>query len=97
MSLEAETKKQVNTSNFTINLASRNGTQLADFIAFCQKSPDFRFWQALSAWSEYDYIIAAQVYGGLGRDPNPADTFDTFSWEGRRHDSSTFLTEPEIH
>lgn len=39
----------------TIHLASQ-------FLLFCVKHPELRFWQALRAWSKYPYIWISKKY-----------------------------------
>ena len=40
---------------------SKNKTQLNSFIEFCCRHPELRFWQALAAWSGYDYIYVSNT------------------------------------
>lgn len=36
---------------------SKNAGVLADFILYCYRHPDERFWQALLNWSEANFIL----------------------------------------
>ena len=47
---------------------------LNDFTKYCTKHPGLRFWQALRAWSEADYIIYKTV-------TEKEEYRDTFYWE----------------
>ena len=49
----------------TIYLASQ-------FLLFCVKHPELRFWQALRAWSGYNYIWISKKY------IENSDLIDTF-------------------
>lgn len=60
----------------TQNLRSRKC--LSSFIKYCVTHPDERFWQALKNWSGY-YAIRAKDFRSM-------DSFDTFYFEGKRHD-----------
>lgn len=51
----------------------RSEPTLSDFVAFCRKHPELRFWQALRAWSEAEYIMY-EKNGVL---------VDTFYWENK--------------
>jgi hypothetical protein len=62
--------------NFKVK--SKNRKVLENFIDYCIKHPDERFWQALRNWSEYRYIFAS----------NDTVTYmpkiiDTFYFEGK--------------
>ena len=30
---------------------------LEDFVAYCLKHPELRFWQALASWSSSDFVL----------------------------------------
>lgn len=51
----------------------RSKPTLGDFVAFCLKHPELRFWQALHAWTRADKIWLENMDG----------THDTFHWTGR--------------
>jgi len=50
---------------------------LIDFIRYCGKHPEQRFWQALRNWSGVKYIYISNESSGEG------ELKDTFYWEGR--------------
>jgi len=63
---------------------TRNSKVLANFVAYCQAHPEQRFWQALRNWSGYSFLFASR---GSGFDNGiRKDFYDTFYWEGKRHD-----------
>ena len=39
----------------------RSQIVLADFVGFCEKNPDLRFWQALAAWTGSDVFLSKGV------------------------------------
>lgn len=49
---------------------------LQEFIDYCAKNPELRFWQALRNWSEVDFLCARQ----LGEDIKG----DTFYWTKKK-------------
>jgi len=56
---------------------------LISFIAYCIQHPEERFWQALKNWSGYECVFVGKC--------NPPYQkweiqYDTFNWEGKRHD-----------
>ena len=55
----------------------RNQEMLNSFVAYCAQHPHERFWQALRNWSGYSDIKAGDENDYL---------WDTFYWEGKRHD-----------
>lgn len=47
-----------------------SGVKLAkEFLAYCEKNPKMRFWQALRNWIKADYVIV--------------DGLDTFYWNDK--------------
>lgn len=48
---------------------------LDDFIAYCRKNPEQRFWQALRNWSGHNFILASKLNDGDGE--------DTFYWSDK--------------
>lgn len=48
-----------------------------EFLQFCKKNPQMRFWQALLAWSELGYIVHMPSIS------RPTMWEDTFFWQGR--------------
>lgn len=52
-------KKNIFTRSMKLYQKSKNKTQLNSFIEFCCRHPELRFWQALAAWSGYDYIYVS--------------------------------------
>lgn len=40
---------------------SKNADLLVDFIRFCGKHPEMRFWQALRNWSGFHSVFVGQV------------------------------------
>lgn len=54
--------------------------QLDSFIDFCREYPELRFWQALRAWSEADYIF----WKGVDLKDGSEKIEDTFYWEKRK-------------
>ena len=61
---------------------TRNSKVLKDFVDFCEKAPDLRFWQALACWSGYDINARDEkicnLWGSLYYQEK-----DTFYWEGK--------------
>ena len=54
---------------------SRNEKTLAAFTAYCKARPTLRFWQALVAWSGFNFVWVGYEADTI--------TFDTFNFEGR--------------
>jgi hypothetical protein len=54
---------------------TRNSKVLKDFIKYCEKYPNQRFWQALRNWANVSYLCVADSHDG--------PEIDTFYWEGR--------------
>lgn len=52
-------KKNIFTRSMKLYQKSNNKTQLNSFTEFCRRHPELRFWQALAAWSGYDYIYVS--------------------------------------
>ena len=67
----------------TQNLKSR--ACLSSFIRYCVTHPELRFWQALKNWSGYQAILTGQYIEGVGLERQ----YDTYNWEGRRHDEES--------
>lgn len=42
---------------------------LKDFIQYCKKHPEQRFWQALTNWSGYNYVLLKELKTDEGVDP----------------------------
>lgn len=55
---------------------TRNSKTLADFVAYCEKHPHERFWQALRNWCGYNFVFVT--------DSKMHSYENTFNWEGRR-------------
>jgi len=55
-------------------MKSKNKAVLNDFVKYCSKYPDLRFWQALRNWSNHNFIYVVDDPSGEG------DTVDTFYW-----------------
>lgn len=60
-------------------MKSQNAALLNDFIGYCEKHPQERFWQALRNWSSWSYILAGTSYLDLTIIP-PQHIKDTFFW-----------------
>jgi hypothetical protein len=68
----------------------RSRKELSSFILYCQNHPEERFWQALLNWSQYSTIYASSDSWALERhNINVTGIYDTFSFEGRRHDEES--------
>ena len=63
-------------------MKTRNSEVLNSFVQYCQEHPDQRFWQALRNWSGYSFLYVTKGSGHI----IPKDMYDTFNWEGKRHD-----------
>ncbi len=48
---------------------------LWDFMDYCIKNPELRFWQALRNWSEYTYIYGSKKGMDYGQFEDLEDTF----------------------
>lgn len=59
-------------------MKNKNQKLLKDFIKYCEKHPEERFWQALRNWSEVDSIIIKKypINGIIYKE-------DTFYFEGK--------------
>lgn len=58
-------------------MKNKNSDTLSDFIDYCYKHPNERFWQALRNWSKAEYIkINNPIDNELG-------DIDTFYFEGK--------------
>jgi len=58
-------------------MKNKNQKLLKNFIKYCEKHPNERFWQALRNWSSF-----GAVYGGeIGREE--LGLIDTFYFEGK--------------
>ena len=65
---------------------TRNSMTLAEFVAYCEKHPDQRFWQALTNWSGASHVYllpsgAWSVY--MGEVIDNAGMVNPYQWEGR--------------
>ena len=58
---------------------NKNKELIDEFTAFCEGHPEMRFWQALRAWTGFDYIVAKNETGYAGQNTEE----DTFYWEGK--------------
>ena len=54
----------------------RSGECLREFVDYCLKHPNERFWQALRNWTKYNFVLLANV-------PPEGNYDDTFYWEGK--------------
>lgn len=62
---------------------SENAKVLTDFVAFCQRNPEQRFWQALRNWSEMSFVLAVDN-APFGSESNVSIIEnDTFYWKGK--------------
>lgn len=52
---------------------SKNGLVLADFTAYCQLHPEYRFWQALRNWAGVKFVFVRTE--GDHMEGNLLDTF----------------------
>lgn len=43
-----------------IRKTPKNGKLLESFTKYCLEHPELRFWQALTCWSGYNYIVGAR-------------------------------------
>lgn len=64
-----------------IDYERRNAATLADFVAFCERNPQLRFWQALAVWA------GSNVYVGPPASKALVERYviDTWEFEGRQH------------
>lgn len=64
---------------------TRNSKLLNEFVEYCMKHPDGRFWQALRNWSEQSFVfVGAPVIDKQGDIVWPVGLADTFHWEGKK-------------
>ena len=63
-------------------MENKNKAVLEDFVRYCAKNPELRFWQALRNWSGYNYVLVAN-YEIACLDDIWRHARDTFSWKGR--------------
>lgn len=54
---------------------NKNIENLNDFISYCKKHPELRFWQALRNWSGYSYVLVAQEKNSKDEYIGLKDTF----------------------
>lgn len=70
-------------------MATRNSRVLASFVQYCQDHPDQRFWQALTNWSGWGYVLLTneRVFGNKAGDLHRAviEYKDPYHWEGFSH------------
>lgn len=53
---------------------------LKDFMIFALEHPELRFWQALSAWSEHNFILTAEsIDNETGEYLGVKDTFNWYN------------------
>lgn len=68
-------------------IETRNSVVLADFVKYCERHPEDRFWQALRNWSGRGFILACDLSGNIEcreKDTGHTDVAtDTFYWEGK--------------
>ncbi len=57
-----------------MEIKSKNQKVLNDFILYCSKHPEQRFWQALCNWSGYKFILRSNS-NTFRRDGLLEDTF----------------------
>lgn len=62
-------------------METRNSKVLASFVAYCQRNPSERFWQALLNWSKMPFILISS------EPPFDQRLVDPYNWEGRCQDS----------
>lgn len=58
-------------------MKNKNIDTLSDFMLYCQKHPNERFWQALRNWAKVEYIY---INNSLD---NELGDIDTFYFEGK--------------
>ncbi len=59
-------------------MESKNRDTLTEFVLFCEKHPEFRFWQALRNWAGVRFIFVRTT-----GDRMEGDLVDTFYKDGR--------------
>ena len=62
----------------SVKKKSLNVDTLADFVKYCDKHPEQRFWQALRNWLGVNFIFTSPL-----RLPYDNQMEDTFYWEGK--------------
>jgi hypothetical protein len=61
---------------------TRNSAVLAEFVAYCEKNPGMRFWQALRNWANWGFIfVTNDEYYVYNDRKHPL--YDTFYWESK--------------
>jgi len=56
---------------------NQNEKVLKDFIKYCERHPEYRFWQALRNWSGFNFILGSILPSGSN------SSFDTFYFTKR--------------
>jgi hypothetical protein len=67
-------------------MSTRNSETLASFVAYCEASPDLRFWQALANWAGWHIILASKPPIRYDSDAvvwRPEEVLDPYNWEGK--------------
>jgi hypothetical protein len=64
-------------------MPTRNSETLQDFIKFCAKNPELRFWQALRTWANVSFILTSTHGPHDLTLPDSMVIEDTFYREGK--------------
>lgn len=56
-------------------MQNKNKKLLDEFVEYCNKHPEQRFWQALRNWSGWGHILVCQKWGDNDTEQ------DTYYWE----------------
>lgn len=60
-------------------MENKNSILLKDFVRYCEKNPDLRFWQALVNWSGFHFIYGSKEHFVR----NDEKLIDTYYIEGK--------------
>ena len=71
-----------------INYKKRNSKLLKDFVKYCEKYPELRFWQALRSWANIPFILASDK-SIIGDNIVGEELKDTFYWKGKNEHQNT--------
>lgn len=66
-------------------MTTRNSAVLYDFVEYCNKNPDQRFWQALRNWSGSDFILYWESNEFDFHKAQEMGLHDTFYWENKNN------------
>ncbi len=56
---------------------------LLDFTKYCLEHPQERFWQALSNWSNSNFILTAKYWTNQNNKDEYTEIIDTYYWENK--------------